>query len=59
MHNKDNPVLALTRLTTMKTMMTIGKDQEPPQTRPSLMWKSVTRGVNAEAYLQGAWDTMP
>ena len=54
MHNKDNPVLALTRLTTMKTMMTIGKDQEPPQTRPSLMWKSITKGTNAKAHLQWA-----
>ena len=58
MHNEDNPLIALTRFTTMKTMTTIGKDQEPPQARLSLMWKSVTRGANAEAHLQGAWDTM-
>ena len=59
MHNEDNPLLALTRLTTMKTMTTIGKDREPPQARLSFMWKSITRGANAETHLQGAWDTMP
>ena len=59
MHNEDNPLLALTRFMTMKTMTTIGKDREPPQARLSLMWKSVARGANAEANLQGAWDIMP
>ena len=59
MHNKGNLILALTCLTMMKTMMTIGKDREPPQARPSLMRKSVTRDANAEACLPGAWDTMP
>ena len=59
MHNKDNLILVLTCLTMMKMMMIIGKDREPPQARLSLMRKSVTRGVNAEAYLLGALDTMP
>ena len=30
-----------------------------PQARLSLMWKSVTKGANAEAHLQGAWDMTP
>ena len=41
------------------TMTTIGKDREPPQARLSLIWKSITRGANAEAHLLRAWDTMP
>ena len=36
MHNESNLILALTCLTMMKTIMTIGKDREPPQARPSL-----------------------
>ena len=59
MHNEGNLILALTRLMTMKTMTTIGKDREPSQARLSLMWKSVTKGANIEAHLLGAWDTMP
>ena len=59
MHSEGNLNLALTRLTVMKTMMTIGKDREPPQAKLSLTRKSVTRGVNTEAYLLEAWDTMP
>ena len=51
MHNEGNLILALTRLTMMKTMMTISKDREHPQARLSLVRKSVTRGANAEAYL--------
>ena len=51
--------LARTHFSTMKTMTTIGKGQGPPQARLSLMWKSVTKGVNAVAHLQGAWDTTP
>ena len=47
MHNEGSLILALTRL----TMMTISKDREHPQARLSLMRKSVTRGVNAEAHL--------
>ena len=30
MHNEGNLILALTRLMIIKTMMTIGKDREPP-----------------------------
>ena len=59
MHNKGNLILALTCLTMMKMMMTIGKDREPPQVRLSFIRKSVTRGANAEAYLLGASDTVP
>ena len=51
--------LARTHFSTTKTMTTIGKGQGPPQARLSLMWKSVTKGTNAEAHLQGAWDTTP
>ena len=51
--------LARTRSSTTKTMTTIGKGQGPPQARLSLMWKSITKGANAEAHLQGAWDTTP
>ena len=54
LHNEDNPFLALTQFSTMKTMTTIGKGQQPPQVRLSLMRKSVTRGTNTEAHLQGA-----
>ena len=59
MHNEGNLILALTRLTMMKTMMTISKDQEHPQARLSLMRKSVTRGANAKSHILGAWDTKP
>ena len=59
MHNEGNLILTLTHLTMMKTMMTIGKDQEPFQVRLSLMKKSITRGVNTEAHLLRAWDMMP
>ena len=59
MHNESNLILTLTCLTMMKTMMTIGKDREPPKTRLSLMRKSATRGANVEAHLLRAWDTMP
>ena len=58
MHSEGNLILALTRLTVMKMMMTIGKDQEPPQAKLSLMRKSITKGANAEAHLLRAWDTM-
>ena len=51
--------LAQTHLSMTKTMTTIGKGPRPPQVRLSLMWKSVTKGVNAETHLQGAWDTTP
>ena len=59
MHNEDNLILALTCLTMMKTMMTIGRDREPFQVRHFPMKKSTTRGVNAKAHLLEAWDTMP
>ena len=59
LHNKDNPLLTLTRFSMMKTMTAIGKGQGPLQARLSLMRKNVTRGANAEAHLQGAWDTTP
>ena len=59
MHSERNLILALTRLTVMKTMMTIGKDREPPQAKLSLTRKSITRGANVEAHLLRAWDTMP
>ena len=39
-------------------MTTVGKGQGPLQARLSLMWKSITKSVNAEAHLQGACDTM-
>ena len=51
--------LTRTHFSMTKTMTTIGKGQGPPQERLSLMWKSVTKGTNAEAHLQGAWDTTP
>ena len=54
LHNEDNPLLAQTHLSTMKTMMTIGKGLGPPQVRLSLMWRNVTKGANAKAHLQGA-----
>ena len=38
-------------------MTTIGKGQGPLKVRLSLMLKSVTKGADAEAHLQGAWDT--
>ena len=50
--------LAWTHFSTTKTMTTVGKGQGPPQARLSLMWKSITKGMNAEAHLQGACDTM-
>ena len=50
--------LAWTHFSTTKTMTTVGKGQGPLQARLSLMWKSITKGVNAEALLQGACDTM-
>ena len=59
MHNEGDLILTLTCPPMMKTMMTIGKDREPPQVRLSLMRKSITRGANAKAYLLRAWDMMP
>ena len=59
MHNEGDLVLALTCPPMMKAMMTIGKDREPLQARPSLMKKSTTRGVNVKAHLLGAWEMMP
>ena len=59
MHNEGDLVLALTCPPMMKAMMTIGKDREPLQARPSLMKKSTTRVVNVKAHLLGAWETMP
>ena len=53
--NEGDLILTLT----CPSMMTIGRDREPFQARPSLIKKSTTRGVNAEAHLLGAWDTMP
>ena len=35
------------------------RSRTPPQARLSLIWKSVTKDANAEAHLQGAWDTTP
>ena len=58
MHNEGDLILTLTCPLMMKAMMTIGRDREPLQARPSLMKKSITRGANAEAHLLGAWDTM-
>ena len=55
---RQSPI-AWTHFSTMKLMTTIGKGQRPPQTRLSLTWKSVTKGANAEAHLQGAWDMTP
>ena len=51
--------LARTHLSTTKMMTTIGKGPGPPQARLSLMWRNVTKAVNAGAHLQGAWDTTP
>ena len=59
MHNESDLILTLTCPPMMKAMMTIGRDQEPLKARPSLMMKSITKGVNAKAHLIGAWDTMP
>ena len=59
MHNEGDLFLTVTCPSTMKAMMTIGRDREPLQARPSLMKKSITRGANVEAHLLGAWDTMP
>ena len=51
--------LVRTHFSKTKMMTTISKGQGPLQARLYLMWKSVTKGVNAEAHLQGAWDTTP
>ena len=51
--------LAQTRLSTTKTMTTIGKGLGPPQARLSFTRRNVTKGTNAEAHLQGAWGTTP
>ena len=59
MLNESDLILTLTYPLMMKAMMTIGRDQEPLQVRPSLMKKSITRGTNADAHFLGAWDTMP
>ena len=54
MHNEGDLVLALTCPPMMKAMMTIGKDREPFQARPSLMKKGTTGGANVKAHLLGA-----
>ena len=51
--------LAQTHFSTTKMMTTIGKGPGPPQARLSLIWKNATKAANAEAHLQGAWDTTP
>ena len=53
MHNKGNLILALTCPPMMKVMMTIGKDRELLQARPSLTKKSTTISVNIKAHLLG------
>ena len=58
MHNEGDLILALTCPLMMKAMMTIGKDRELLQVRPSLMKKSTIGGVNIKAHLLGAWETM-
>ena len=58
MHNEGDLILALTCPLMMKVIMTIGRDREPLQARPSLMKKSTTRDVNIKAHLLGAWETM-
>ena len=51
--------LTQTHFSTTKMMTTIGKGPGPSQARLSLIWKNATKGANAEAHLQGAWDTTP
>ena len=59
MHNEDDFILALICPPMMKAIMTIGRDQELLQGRPSLMKKGTTRGPNVKAHLLEAWETMP
>ena len=59
MHSEGDLILTLTCPPMMKAMITIGRDREPLQVRPSLMKKSTTKGANTEAHLLGAWDTTP
>ena len=59
MYNEADLILALTCPPMMKAIMTIGKDQELLQARPSLMKKGTTRGANIKAHLLGAWGMMP
>ena len=59
MHNEGDLILALTCPPMMKAIMTIGRDQELLQGRPSLMKKGITGGLYVKAHLLGAWETMP
>ena len=59
MHNEGDLILDLTCPPMMKVIMTIGKDRELLQARPSLTKKSTTGGVNVKAHLLGAWEMMP
>ena len=59
MHNEGDLILALACLPMMKAIITIGKDRELLQARPSLMKKGITGGVNIKDYLLGAWEMMP
>ena len=59
MHNEGDLILALTCLLMMKAIMTIGKDRELLQARPSLTKKGTTGGAKVKAYLLGAWEVMP
>ena len=58
MHNEGNLILALTCPSMMKAIMTIGKDRELLQARPSLMKKGTSGGANVKAHLLRAWGTM-
>ena len=59
MYNEDSLILALTCPPIMKAIITIGRDQELFQARPSLMKRGTTGSANVKAHLLGAWDTMP
>ena len=59
MHNEGDIILALICPSMMKAIMTIGRDQELLQGRPSLMKKGTIRGPNVKAQLLVASETMP
>ena len=59
MHNEGDLILALTCFLMMNVIMTIGRDRELLQTRPSLTKKGTTGDAKVKAYLLGAWEVMP
>ena len=59
MHSEGGPLLAPTYPLMMKRTSVIGRDQELPQAKPSLMKMSTVMDGDARDHLVMAWVMMP